>query len=96
MTLTKNQIVEKIRKTFQGQYSKKKSIEIIETVLEIMKRSLEDGEDILISGFGKFCVKEKKEREGRNPSTGESMTLDKRRVVTFQCSGTLKKKINSK
>ncbi|MDO3651404.1 HU family DNA-binding protein, partial [Nocardia mangyaensis] len=60
------------------------------------KRRLEDGEDVLISGFGKFCVKEKKVRKGRNPSTGEVMMLDKRRVVTFKCSGKLKKKINGK
>jgi len=95
-TLKKNQMVKIIHKTLQGKYSKKKSIEVVEAVLEIMKRSLENGEDVLISGFGKFCVKEKKERTGRNPSNGEKIILDKRRVVTFKCSGKLRKKINSK
>jgi len=95
-SLTKDQIVSKIHKIFQGQHSKKKSLAIVETLLELMKRSLENGEDVLISGFGKFCVKEKKERTGRNPSTDEKMILDKRRVVTFKCSGKLRKKINGK
>ena len=95
-TLTKNQIVAKIHNAFQGRHTKKKSIEIVGTLLEIMKKKLENGEDVLISGFGKFCVKEKKERTGRNPSTDGKMILDKRRVVTFKCSGKLKKKINGK
>ena len=95
-SLTKDQIVSKIHKIFQGQHPKEKSIEVVEAILEIMKKSLENGEDVLISGFGKFCVKEKKERTGRNPSNGEKMILDKRRVVTFKCSGKLRKKINSK
>jgi len=59
-----------------------------------MKRSLESGEDVMISGFGKFCVKEKKERRGRNPSTGEDMVLEPRKVVTFKCSGNLRDRIN--
>ena len=92
MTLTKNDIVEKIQ-TRNG-FTKKKSIETVETLLEIIKRSLESGEDVLISGFGKFCIKEKKERRGRNPATGDSMMLAPRRVVTFKCSGKLRDKIN--
>jgi len=56
--------------------------------------ALEDGEDVLVSGFGKFCVKEKNKRRGRNPATGEDMMLDSRRVVTFKCSGVLKDRIN--
>jgi integration host factor subunit alpha len=59
-----------------------------------MKRTLASGEDVLISGFGKFCVNEKSERRGRNPATGEDMMLRPRRVVTFKCSGALRKKIN--
>jgi integration host factor subunit alpha len=94
MTLTKDQMIQKVRETFQGRYTKKKSTEIVETLLEILKRTLEDGEDVLISGFGKFCVKEKKERKGRNPATGESMVLDKRRRVGFKCSGKLRERIN--
>ena len=92
MTLTKNDIVEKIQS--RNGFTKKKSIETVETLLEIIKRSLESGEDVLISGFGKFCIKEKKERRGRNPATGDSMMLAPRRVVTFKCSGKLRDKIN--
>jgi integration host factor subunit alpha len=71
-----------------------KSIEIIEILLELIKSKLAAGEDVLISGFGKFCVKKKRERRGRNPATGEDMILDARRVVTFKCSGQLRNKIN--
>ena len=56
--------------------------------MEIMRETLANGEDILISGFGKFCVKEKKARKGRNPATGEAMMLRARRIVTFKPSGT--------
>jgi len=59
-----------------------------------MKSTLASGEDVLISGFGKFCVKEKAERKGRNPATGEDMMLAPRRVVAFKCSGKLRDKIN--
>jgi integration host factor subunit alpha len=69
-------------------------LEITETLLEIIKKSLESGEDVLVSGFGKFCVKEKRERRGRNPSTGEDMMMRSRKVLTFRCSGKLRKKIN--
>ncbi len=67
---------------------------MIEILLKIMKRTLESGEDVLVSGFGKFCVKTKHERRGRNPATGEDMMLEPRRVVTFKCSGKLRDKIN--
>jgi integration host factor subunit alpha len=67
---------------------------MIEILLKIMKRTLESGEDVLVSGFGKFCVKTKHERRGRNPATGEDMMLEPRRVVTFMCSGKLRDKIN--
>jgi integration host factor subunit alpha len=66
LTLTKIHIVEAIAE--QNGYTKKNSTDIIETLLEIIKRTLESGEDVLVSGFGKFCVKEKKQRRGRNPS----------------------------
>jgi integration host factor subunit alpha len=64
------------------------------TLLEIIKSKLSSGEDVLISGFGKFCVKKKRERRGRNPVTGENMILAPKRVVTFKCSGRLRHKIN--
>lgn len=92
MTLTKANIVESIKEQFG--FTKNQSIETIETLLEIMKKTLEFGEDILISGFGKFSVKQKSERRGRNPATGGDMMLAPRRVVTFKCSGKLRDKIN--
>ena len=67
---------------------------MIETLLEIIKSTLESGEDVLISRFGKFCVKEKRERRGRNPATGKDMMLEPRRVVTFRCSRQLRDMIN--
>jgi integration host factor subunit alpha len=67
---------------------------VIETLIGLIKTKLAAGEDVLISGFGKFCVKEKKERRGRNPATGEAMMLEARKVVTFKCSGQLRDKIN--
>lgn len=92
MTLTKPDIIKKVRTSTK--FSKKQSIKIFETLLEIMKKTLESGEDILISGFGRFCVKEKAERRGRNPATGDDLMLAPRRVVTFKCSGKLREKIN--
>ena len=92
MTLTKADIIKAIAE--QNDYTKKKSIETVEAILEIIKRTLANGEDVLISGFGKFCVKEKKERRGRNPATDETMMLAPRRVVTFKCSGKLREKTN--
>jgi len=67
---------------------------VVESLIEIIKKTLESGEDVLISGFGKFCVKGKRERRGRNPQTGNDLMLGERRVVTFKCSGRLKNKIN--
>ncbi len=92
MTLTKIQIVESIQN--QTGFPKNKSLEIVETLLEIIKITLESGEDVLISGFGKFCVKEKRERKGRNPATGEDLMLEPRKVVTFRCSGKLREIVN--
>ena len=94
MTLTKAHIVEAVAK--QNGYPKNQSVNTIETLLEIIKRTLESGEDVLVSGFGKFCVKEKQERRGRNPSTGEDMMLAPRKALTFKCSGKLRDKINGK
>lgn len=92
MALTKAEIIQTV--SDESGFSKKQSMEAVETLLEIIKRTLESGEDVLISGFGKFCVKEKRRRRGRNPATGSAMTLDARRVVTFKCSGRLRGKIN--
>ena len=92
MTLTKADIVETIVE--QIGFTKNHSSEIVETLLELIKSTLESGEDVLLSGFGKFCVKEKEARRGRNPASGESMMLSPRKVVTFKCSGKLRDKIN--
>ena len=92
MALTKSEIVATVHELG---FTKKKSVDIIETLLEIIKGSLERNEDVLISGFGKFCVKRKKERRGRNPATGADMMLDQRSVVTFRCSHLLREKINN-
>jgi integration host factor subunit alpha len=94
MPLTKVQLVESIYN--QIGMTKNRSAEILETCLEIIKSTLESDEDVLISGFGKFCVREKKERRGRNPATGNAMILAPRKVVTFKCSGKLKDMINGK
>ena len=92
MTLTKAHIINTIAD--QIGYPKNHSSEIVETLLELIKSSLDSGDDVLISNFGKFCVKEKGERRGRNPATGKDMMMKPRRVVTFQCSGRLRKKVN--
>jgi integration host factor subunit alpha len=92
MTLTKIQIVESIHN--QIGLPKNKSTEIVETLLEIIKSSLASGEDVRIPNFGKFCVKEKKERRGRNPATGDDLMLEPRKVVTFKCSGKLRDRVN--
>ena len=92
MTLTKSQIVDSIAE--KNGFTKNQSTEAVETILELIKSTLASGEDVMISGFGKFCAKDKRERKGRNPSTGEDMVLASRRVVTFKCSGKLRDKIN--
>ena len=94
MPITKATIVNAIQD--QLGFPRNKSVDLVETVLELMKKSLESGDDVMVSGFGKFCVKEKNVRKGRNPATGENLMLDARRVVTFKCSGKLKEKVNGK
>ena len=91
MTLTKSDIIEDLAKTG---LTRKKSGEMLENLLEIIKKRLENGEEVLISGFGKFCVRVKNQRRGRNPATGADLTLPARKVVTFKCSGKLRNKIN--
>ena len=91
MALTKNDIVTNVHELG---FTKKKSVEIIESLLEIIKSTLEKGDDVLISGFGKFCIKNKNRRKGRNPATGDDLILKERKVVTFKCSGKLRDKIS--
>lgn len=92
MALTKAQIAERIQSELK--FTRNKSIEIVETLIEIIKKSLASGDDVLISGFGKFRVNSKRERRGRNPATAGDMILKARKVVTFKWSGKLRKKIN--
>ena len=94
MTLTKDLIIDSIRKDCD--LVKTQSAKLFETLLETIKSTLESGEDVLITGFGNFCVKDKNERRGRNPQTGEDKMLEARRVVTFRCSPVLREKINGK
>ena len=92
MSLTKADVVESIYNELG--LPKIQSAEQFETLLEIIKSTLASGDDVMISGFGKFYVKEKKERKGRNPATGEDLIHEPRRVVTFRCSGKLRNMIN--
>ncbi len=92
MTLTKADIVEAVQAEIG--FTRHQSTEIVENLIELIKSKLVYGEDVLVSGFGKFCVHQKRERRGRNPATGEDLMLAPRKVVTFKCSGNLKKRIN--
>lgn len=93
MTLTKAHLINAAAET--NGFPRNKASETVESLLEIIKSTLASGEDVLVSGFGKFCVKRKAERRGRNPATGGDMMLVARKVVTFNCSGKLRDKINS-
>lgn len=90
--MTKADIAERIH-TNTG-LSQKESAEILEKVLSIMKTTLESGEILKISGFGRFIVKQKADRRGRNPQTGESITIDARRILSFKPSALLREAIN--
>ena len=92
MNLTKASLIDSICST--SNLPKQVSKSAIESVFEKIKGILESGEDVLISGFGKFTIKEKKERKGRNPETGDDMKLRARRVVTFKCSKLMRDKLN--
>ena len=91
MTLTKSDIIEGLATTG---VTRKRSGEMLESLLEIIKEAMKNGEDVLISGFGKFCVRKKGSRKGRNPATGDDLILGERRIVTFNCSPVLRNKIN--
>ena len=93
MSITKAHLADSIHDKLR--LPKNQSVQAVESILEIIKKTLENGEDVLITGFGKFFVKEKKKRRGRNPQTGEDLMLGSRRVVGFKCSGKLREKINS-
>ena len=94
MSLTKDHIIDSISNHLS--LPKRKSGALFESILEMIKGTLENGEDVLISGFGKFCVKEKNKRKERNPANGNDLILGARRVVTFRCSTVLREKLNGK
>ena len=92
MALTKADIVEAVQ--MEIGLTRHQSIEFVESLLETIKSKLASGEDVLVSGFGRFCVHQKRERRGRNPSTGEDHMIAARKVVTFRCSGKLRERVN--
>lgn len=92
MALTKEKIIATVHEKIG--FSKSQSRDVIENLLDIMKKSLASEENLLISGFGKFVVKRKRARRGRNPQTNEDLQLKARKVVVFKTSGVLRKKIN--
>jgi integration host factor subunit alpha len=94
MTLTKAHIAKTIHD--HCGFTNDRSAQLVDSLLETIKRTLENGEGVLISGFGKFTVKEKNERRGRNPHTREDVMLGERRVVRFRCSRRLRDKINGR
>ena len=94
MAVTKQTLAERI--TEGTDLDARASHEALETLLEIIKATLGSGEDIMISGFGKFCVIEKADRKGRNPATGKAMMLPKRRTVTFKTARKLMDRLNAR
>jgi integration host factor subunit alpha len=93
MSLIKDDLTQSL--SDQCGLSKQTSRPLVETTFELIKKALESGDDVLISGFGKFSVREKGARKGRNHATGEDLILDARRVVTFRCSAILREKVNA-
>jgi integration host factor subunit alpha len=94
MTLTKADIAEKVRSRVG--WNKKESGRVVDTLFEIIKESLQQGRDVMISGFGKFSIRDRGERIGRNPLNGDPIMLPAKKVVTFRTSGKLREKINGK
>jgi len=94
MALKKIDMISKLTEVMD--LDQKKATDSVEKLIEIMKSTLASGEEILISGFGKFSVNEKHERRGRNPATGEDKILPARKVVSFKSSGSLRKRVNGK
>lgn len=94
MTLTKADLIQRVYQDHD--LSKGQATRVVEAFLDIAKDTLRRGDDLLLSGFGKFNVKQKRARRGRNPQTGDELILAPRRVVTFKPSGILRKRINGK
>jgi integration host factor subunit alpha len=92
MSLAKVDIVDRVTETIG--FTRKKSSDTVECLLETIKRALESGDDVLVSGFGKFLIQHKAPRKGRNPATGDEMLLPPRKRVAFKCSGKLRERLN--
>jgi integration host factor subunit alpha len=92
MALTKERIINQVYD--QAGFSKNESRQSVEALLELVKGTLESGQDLLVSGFGKFVVKHKRPRRGRNPQTKEDLQLRARKVIVFKTSGVLRRRIN--
>jgi integration host factor subunit alpha len=92
MALTKEKLISRLQ--MQAGLSKQESRAVVERLLDIVKETLSRGEDLLISGFGKFSVRHKNARRGRNPQTKENLILRERKVVVFKTSGVLRNRIN--
>jgi integration host factor subunit alpha len=94
MTLTKANIAEAVKR--KTGLSRKQSARMVDLVFEVIKQELEKGENVLITNFGKFSLRQKGERKGRNPATNQLMIIPAKKVITFKCSGKLKDRINGK
>ena len=94
MTLTKADLVQQVYKNLEN-LTKSQAADTVETFLRLSKDTLINGSDLLLSGFGKFNIRDKNPRRGPNPQTGDDLTLDARRVVTFKPSGILRNRINA-
>ncbi len=94
MSTNKADIIEAVYSSISG-FTKSETADVVDAVFEVVKAKLEEGETIKVSGFGKWVVKEKNERIGRNPKTGEQITIGARRVVTFKPSQVLKNGLNA-
>jgi integration host factor subunit alpha len=92
MTMTKADLVDRIYE--KAGYSKKDATEVVESIFELLKQRLSEGEKVKISGFGNFVVNEKQARRGRNPQTGDEIIISGRRVLTFKASHVLKNTMN--
>ncbi len=92
--MTKSDIVEAVYQNVG--FTKKRAAEVVNLILDTMKEALEDGEKVKISGFGNFEIRNKDARKGRNPQTGEEITITERRVLTFKPSQVLKDRLNQK
>ncbi len=93
MALTKQEIINSI--CGEIGVSKTECIQITENIFEIIKEELQKGDSVMVSGFGKWTVRPKRKRMGRNPQTGERMVIDARKVITFKASNLLKNALNS-